>query len=89
MSYGALSTPAVQALSRGAAMAGCWMNTGEGGLSEHHLSGGCDLVYQIGTAKYGVRELDGSLSDEKLAEVAAHDAIKMFELKLSQGCQAR
>ena len=33
MSFGAISAPAVQALSRGAAHAGCWMSTGEGGLS--------------------------------------------------------
>ena len=30
MSYGAISRPAVTALSNGARMAGCWMNTGEG-----------------------------------------------------------
>ncbi|MDQ6979310.1 MAG: glutamate synthase-related protein, partial [Mariprofundaceae bacterium] len=54
MSYGALSQVAVQALSHGAAKAGCWMNTGEGGLSPWHLEGGCDIVLQIGTAKYGV-----------------------------------
>ena len=33
MSFGAISAPAVRALSRGAAQAGCWMDTGEGGLS--------------------------------------------------------
>ncbi|HNH36331.1 MAG TPA: glutamate synthase-related protein, partial [Rhodocyclaceae bacterium] len=55
MSFGALSRPAVQALSRGAAAAGCWMDTGEGGLAPYHLEGGCDLIMQIGTAKYGVR----------------------------------
>ena len=54
MSYGAISKPAVLALSYGAKEAGCWLNTGEGGLSVHHLAGGADLVYQIGTAKYGV-----------------------------------
>lgn len=32
MSYGAISKPAVKALSRGAARAGCWHNTGEGGF---------------------------------------------------------
>src|SRR3970282_2106311 len=32
MSYGSISKPAVQALSRGAKMAGCWLNTGEGGV---------------------------------------------------------
>lgn len=87
MSYGALSTPAVRALSRGAAKAGCWLNTGEGGLSPHHLEGGCDIVFQIGTAKYGVRTLDGKLSDEKLRQVAAHQQVKMFELKMSQGAK--
>jgi len=87
MSYGALSKPAVQALSRGAKLAGCWMNTGEGGLSPYHLEGGADLVFQIGTAKYGVRDAKGNLSDQKLAEVAAHEQVRMFELKLSQGAK--
>lgn len=87
MSFGALSGVAVQALSQGAAKAGCWMNTGEGGLSEHHLSGGCDIVFQIGTAKYGVRDEQGNLSDEKLREIAAIPQVKMFEIKLSQGAK--
>lgn len=87
MSYGALSGPAVRALSLGAKKAGCWMNTGEGGLSSFHLEGGCDIVFQIGTAKYGVRDTDGNLSDEKLQEVAAHGQVRMFEIKLSQGAK--
>ena len=87
MSYGALSAPAVKALSKGAFLAGCWMNTGEGGLSEHHLEGGCDIVFQIGTAKYGVRDQNGGLSDEKLIEVSACESVRMFELKLSQGAK--
>ncbi|MEE9255188.1 MAG: FMN-binding glutamate synthase family protein [Pseudomonadales bacterium] len=87
MSYGAISRPAVRALSRGAARAGCWLNTGEGGLSTYHLEGNADLVFQIGTAKYGVRSRDGDLSEEKLKEVAAHGQVKMFELKLSQGAK--
>ncbi|MFT7524553.1 MAG: glutamate synthase domain-containing protein 2 [Candidatus Paceibacteria bacterium] len=87
MSFGALSRPAVQALSMGAAKAGIWLNTGEGGLSPFHLQGGCDIVFQIGTAKYGVRDGDGNLSDEKLKEVAAHSQVKMIELKLAQGAK--
>ena len=87
MSYGAISKPAVLALSNGARMGGCWQNTGEGGLSPWHLKGGADLVFQIGTAKYGVRDLEGRLSDEKLREVAAHPQVKMFEIKLSQGAK--
>jgi len=87
MSYGALSKVAVLALSSGAYKAGCWMNTGEGGVSSYHLEGGADLVYQIGTAKYGVRNLAGELDDDKLREVAKHVQVKMFELKLSQGAK--
>ena len=87
MSYGALSTPAVRALSKGAKLAGCWYNTGEGGLSSHHLEGGCDIVFQIGTAKYGVRDKEGNLDADKLREAAAHEQVKMFELKLSQGAK--
>ena len=87
MSYGAISEPAVRALSHGAKAAGSWMNTGEGGLSPFHLEDGCDIVFQMGTAKYGVRDADGNLSDEKLREVAAHDQVRMFEIKLSQGAK--
>ena len=87
MSYGSLSKPAIQALSRGAAMAQCWLNTGEGGLSKYHLEGGCDIVFQIGTAKYGVRDEAGKLCDEKLREAAKRPQVKMFELKLAQGAK--
>jgi glutamate synthase domain-containing protein 2 len=85
MSYGAISAPAVRALSRGAALAGCWMDTGEGGLSPYHLEGGCDIVMQIGTAKYGVRDAQGALSEERLLELAK--VVKAFEIKLSQGAK--
>ncbi|HLF22886.1 MAG TPA: FMN-binding glutamate synthase family protein, partial [Burkholderiales bacterium] len=87
MSFGAISRPAVLALSNGARMAGCWLNTGEGGLSPYHLEGGADLVFQIGTAKYGVRDAGGQLSDDRLRAIAAPEQIKMFELKLSQGAK--
>ena len=87
MSYGAISKPAVLALSNGSRMAGNWMNTGEGGLSPWHLEGGADIVFQIGTAKYGVRNDDGSLNEDKLRDVAAHPTVKMMELKLSQGAK--
>lgn len=87
MSYGSISRPAVQALSKGAQIAGCWLNTGEGGLSPYHVEGGADLVFQIGTAKYGVRNPHGNLSDDKLHEVTAHERVRMFELKLSQGAK--
>lgn len=63
------------------------MNTGEGGLSSYHLEGGADIVFQIGTAKNGVRDLAGNLSDLKLKEVASHEQVKMFEIKMSQGAK--
>ncbi len=85
MSFGAISAPAVRALSRGAARAGCWMDTGEGGLSPYHLEGGCDVIMQIGTAKYGIRNHDGSFSPEKAKELAR--SVKAFEIKLSQGAK--
>lgn len=87
MSYGAISRPAVRALSRGAAAAGCWLDTGEGGLSPYHLEGGCDVIMQIGTAKYGVRDAEGRLSLDRLREIAAHDSVRAFEIKLSQGAK--
>ena len=73
MSYGSISKPAVLALSNGARMASCWLNTGEGGLSPWHLEGGADLVFQIGTAKFGVRTPAGALDEERLCEVASQE----------------
>ena len=85
MSFGAISAPAVRSLSRGANVAGCWMDTGEGGLSPHHLEGGCDVIMQMGTAKYGMRDAQGNLSSDRLVELAQH--VKAFEIKLSQGAK--
>ena len=87
MSYGAVSRPAVTALSNGARKAGVWMNTGEGALSPMHLDGGADIVFQIGTAKYGVRNVEGGLCEDRLREIAAHESVRMFEIKLSQGAK--
>ena len=59
----------------------------EGGLSPYHLEGGCDTIFQIGTAKYGVRNSQGELDDERLREIASHQQVRMFEIKLSQGAK--
>lgn len=72
------------ALSVGAKEAGCWVNTGEGSLSPYHLEGGADIVFQIGTARNGVRDLEGNLSDDKLRDVASRDQVNVFEIKMSQ-----
>jgi len=87
MSYGSLSAPAIKALSRGAKMAGCYLNTGEGGISDHHLEGECDLVYQLGTAKFGARNEDATLNEDALRKHCENPNVKMIEIKLSQGAK--
>ncbi len=87
MSFGALSGAAVEALNRGAASAGCLQNTGEGGLSPHHLHSG-DLIYQVGTGYFGCREEDGHFSLHRLMELTdEHRSIRAIEIKLSQGAK--
>ncbi|TAJ20745.1 MAG: FMN-binding glutamate synthase family protein [Dehalococcoidia bacterium] len=87
MSFGALSAAAVTALAEGAAEAGAYINTGEGGLSPYHLAGGGDVVFQIGPAKYGVRTPDGALDWAKVEEWGRHPQVRAFEVKLSQGAK--
>lgn len=87
MSYGALGQNAVRSLSRGAKASGILMNTGEGGTPKYHMMEGGDLVFQMGTAKFGVRNDDGSLNDEKLRKLSQEESIKMIEIKLSQGAK--
>ncbi len=89
MSYGALGGRAITALSQGLARAGTWMNTGEGGLSEYHLKGGGDIIFQIGPGLFGVRDKDGNFSDEQFLKTANHKEAKAFEIKLAQGAKTR
>lgn len=87
MSFGSLSGTAIAALNKGAAMGNFAHNTGEGGMSEYHLKHGGDIIWQIGTGYFGCRNADGSFSDEAFAKRANYDAVKMIELKLSQGAK--
>ncbi len=86
MSFGALSGNAITALNRGAAAGGFAHDTGEGGLTEHHLHGG-DLVWEIGTGYFGARTKDGSFDEAQFRDKAAHDQVKLVSLKLSQGAK--
>lgn len=86
MSYGALSKNAIQALNKGAKAGGFAHNTGEGGISEHHLQGG-DLVWQIGTGYFGCRTEDGHFSPENFSINANRPEVKMIEIKISQGAK--
>ncbi len=90
MSYGALGKNAITALSKGIGMAGgSWMNTGEGGLSDYHLSGECDIIFQIGPGLFGVRQDDGQVDWDKLRAKSKIPQVKAFELKLAQGAKIR
>jgi len=87
MSFGSLGPRAVRALARGARKAGIPMNTGEGGHPKYHLMEGPDLIFQMGTAKFGVRTEGGLLDEERLAGLCGEEAVKMVEIKLSQGAK--
>lgn len=86
MSYGALSPNAIEALNRAAKKGGFAHTTGEGSISRYHRMGG-DLVWQIGSGYFGCRNPDGSFSADRFRETVADDAVKMVEIKLSQGAK--
>ncbi len=86
MSFGALSGNAIEALNRGAAMAGCLHNTGEGAISSYHLNGG-DLVFQIGTGYFGCRDADGRFDLARLTDLVTSAPVRAIEIKLSQGAK--
>jgi glutamate synthase domain-containing protein 2 len=86
MSFGSLSGNAIEALNRGAALAGCLQNTGEGGLSPYHRRGG-ELVFQIGTAYFGCRDDKGRFDLQRLKDLVAEAPVRALEIKLSQGAK--
>jgi glutamate synthase (ferredoxin) len=90
MSYGAMGRHAIQAYSHGLSMArGSWLNTGEGGLSEHHLVGGGDVVFQIGPGLFGVRGDGGEWSWDAFSRQSEIEQVCGFELKFHQGAKIR
>jgi glutamate synthase domain-containing protein 2 len=86
MSYGSLSSAAIEALNRGCEIAGCLHNTGEGGVSKFHRRGG-ELIWQIGTGYFGCRADDGGFSLSRFQETVAQGSIRAIEIKLSQGAK--
>ncbi len=86
MSFGSLSRTAVEALNRGAALAGCLHNTGEGAISPYHRHGG-ELIFQIGTAYFGCRDAQGRFDLDRLKETIASAPVRALEIKLSQGAK--
>lgn len=87
MSFGALSQNAILALNGGAKMGGFAHNTGEGGISPHHLAPGGDLIFQVGTGYFGCRSDEGGFDPDEFRETVAAPNVKMIELKLSQGAK--
>ncbi|MEM7272284.1 MAG: FMN-binding glutamate synthase family protein [Actinomycetota bacterium] len=86
MSFGSLSGPAIEALNRGSALAGCLHNTGEGGVSHHHRHGG-DLILQLGTGYFGARTPDGRFDLDRAIALVERDPVRAIEIKLSQGAK--
>jgi glutamate synthase domain-containing protein 2 len=86
MSFGSLSSSAIEALNRGAAICGCLHNTGEGGISPHHLHGG-ELIWQLGTGYFGARAPDGAFDREECLRKVGQHPVRAIELKLSQGAK--
>ena len=64
MSFGALGAAAVKAMNTGAKLGRFAHDTGEGGLSKHHLEPGGDVIWQIGTGYFGCRTPDGDFRPE-------------------------
>ncbi len=87
MSYGSLSANAVEALNGGARIGNFAHNTGEGGISEHHLNQGGDIIWQIGTGYFGCRNEQGNFDEQLFAQHSAKPQIRMIELKVSQGAK--
>lgn len=87
MSFGALGAHAIEALNLGAKQGGFYHDTGEGGLSPYHLKHGGDIVWEVGSGYFGCRDKDGHFDPAHFSDRAAHDAVKMTEIKLSQGAK--
>ncbi|MEQ8352115.1 MAG: FMN-binding glutamate synthase family protein [Leptospiraceae bacterium] len=94
MSYGSINYKAAESLSVGSRGV-AYVNTGEGGYGPHGVAGN-DVVFQIGTAKYGVgdaiQQNNGQvtrvLNYQVLKElISNHANIGMIQLKISQGAK--
>jgi glutamate synthase domain-containing protein 2 len=87
MSFGALSANAIQALNLGAKQGGFYHDTGEGGLSDHHLAHGGDIVWELGSGYFGARDREGHFDPDMFADKASSEVVRMTEIKLSQGAK--
>jgi glutamate synthase domain-containing protein 2 len=87
MSFGAISANAIRALNAGAKRGGFSHDTGEGSISPYHLEMGGDIVWEVASGYFGCRTDDGHFDPERFEAQANLDAVKMIEIKLSQGAK--
>jgi glutamate synthase domain-containing protein 2 len=87
MSFGSLSANAIRALNAGARKGGFSHDTGEGSISPYHLEMGGDIVWEVASGYFGCRDAEGRFDPQRFAEQAQLEAVKMIEIKLSQGAK--
>lgn len=93
MSYGSLNYKACESISLGAKDV-AYVATGEGGYGPHGVAGN-DVVFQIGTGKFGAGKditINGKphriLDEQLLVEtIKNNENIRMIQLKISQGAK--
>lgn len=78
-----LSSDAIHALSEGAKIQGCAVNTGECGISPYLIRGGGDLIWQISNDNVAFRNADGSFNETLFKRDATRPYVKMIEVILS------
>jgi len=85
LGYGPVSSKMVEALGIAAKQVGCLQNTGEDGISKHHLSHGQTLCLQLGSGYLGFVDETGEIDYELLSDTCRAHNVALVELKLSQG----
>lgn len=87
MSFGSLGANAIEALNKGAKIGNFYHDTGEGGLSPYHLKHGGDIVWELGSGYFSSRDAQGHFDPVMFRDHAAHESVRMTEIKLSQGAK--
>lgn len=79
-----LSNDAIRALSEGAKIQGCAVNTGEHGIGTYLIRGGGDLIWQISNDDAAFVKADGSFNQLLFNRDATRPYVKMIEVILSK-----
>ena len=87
LGYGPVNEQVIETFGIAAGQFGCLRNTGEDGLTPFHLSGGPNLIWQIGSGYWSCRSVDGSFDETRFAGLAADPRVAAVELKLTQGAK--